>query len=785
MIGSTLSRYTILEQIGSGGMGTVYRAQDTRLKRDVAIKVLPVGVLADDVARHRFRKEALALSQLNHPNVATVHDFDTQEGVDFLVMEYIEGTTLNAMIASGPLAERDLLQFSQQAAQGLAAAHERSIVHRDLKPANLRITPDRRVKILDFGLAELFNPGGDLGVTATATSASTSGPPGTLPYMAPEQLREEKLDHRADIYAFGAVLYEMATGQRPFPETRGPRLIDAILHNQPTRPTSLNRRLSPGLETVILKCLDKDRDRRYQSARELYVDLHRVATGAGVPRASRTSRRAALAAVGVALALLTALALDVGGIRSRIFGPPPTRINSIAVLPLQNLSGDPNQEYFADGVTETLIGEFTRIRALRVISRWSVMQYKGARKPLRDVAKELGVDAVVLGSVLRTGDHVRISVQLNHAASDTNLWAKNYEVPASDILSLQNDVVQNIVREVQVTLTPEEQAHFARTRTVNPQALEAYLLGRFYWNRRTPEGVQRSLEEFQRAATIDPQYAAAYAGIADAFSLMLGYNLQPAREIFPKAVEAARQALELDETLGEAHVSLAALLYMSFEPDEAERRFQRGLDLNPGYATGHQWYALFLASRGRTEEALREIRRAQELDSLSLIISANEAWCLYLGRRFEEAATQSERTIQREPNFAVAHEYLAQALAAQGRFDQAVKEMQRAAALSQGGHSYRAGLAGLLARAGRRDEALRLLGELQEESKSEYVSAYDFAVIYVGLDNKEEALRKLEQAREERSVRLANLRVHPWFDPLREDLRFRSLLRSLGFTDSD
>ena len=410
------------------------------------------------------------------------------------------------------------------------------------------------------------------------------------------------------------------------------------------------------------------------------------------------------------------------------------------------------------------------------------MQYKGSRKPLPEVARELGVDAVILGSVLRTGDNVSLSIQFNHAASDTNLWANNYEVPASRILAFQNDVVQSIVREVQVQLTPQEQAHLARSgaRTVNPQALEAYLLGRFHWNKRTPEAFKLALAEFERAVAIDPQYAPAYAGIADVHVSIISYNLVPARDMFSTAVEAARRALELDESLAEAHVSLAALLYLSLEPVEAERRFQRGLEMNPGYATGRQWYALFLAARGQTDRALAQIRQAQELDSLSLIISANSAWCSYLGRRFDEAIAQARRTIQRDPSFPVAHEYLAQALAAQNQFDEAIAEMQRAVALSPGNHSYRAGLAGLYARAGRRAEAQQLLSELQAQSKTEYISAYDFAVIYAGLDNREEVYRWLEKAREERSSRLANLKVHPWFDALRSEARFQSFLRELG-----
>ena len=784
MIGKTLSRYTILEQIGSGGMGTVYRARDVRLNRDVAVKVLPVGALADDMARHRFRKEALSLSQLNHPNIATVHDFDTQEGVDFIVMEYIVGITLNTMLAAGPLVERDILQFGQQAAQGLAAAHERSIIHRDLKPANLRITPDRRVKILDFGLAELFNPGGDLGVTATATSASTSGPPGTLPYMAPEQLREEKLDHRTDIYAIGAVLYETATGQRPFPETRGPRLIDAILHHQPQPPRSLNRRLSAGLEIVILKCLDKEPDRRYQSARELYVDLNRLSTGAAIKPARNLTRRAALAGAAVVLLALLALGLDIGGIRTRLLGSPAaTGINSIAVLPLDNLTGDPNQEYFADGITETLIGEFTRIRALRVISRWSVMQYKGARKPLPDIAKELRVDAVILGSITRTGDRVSISVQFNHAPTDTNLWAKNYDVAAKDILDLQNDVVQSIVHEIQVQLTPQEQAHLAKSRTVNPQALEAYLLGRFYWNKRTPDGLRRSLEEFQRAVSIDPLYAPAHAGIADAYASFAAYQMLSPIKAMPEARQAAQKALELDETLAEAHAALGTVRFASLEIAEAEPSFRRAIELNPGYANAHHGYALHLAAQGRTDDALREIRRAQELDPLSLIISSNVAWSLYLGRRFDEAIDQAQKTIMLDPNFTVAHGYLGQALAAKGRYDEAIASMQKAVELSGGAVSYRSELASIHGLAGHTAEAQKTLNELLARAAKEYVAPYDIAVIYVGLGDRDNAFRWLNRSYEERNVRLVNLRVHPLFDSLREDPRFAVLLRRIGLTE--
>src|SRR5712691_8749302 len=439
MIGQTLGHYRILEKVGSGGMGVVYRARDEQLERDVALKVLPSGTLSNDASRRHFRNEALALAKLNHPNIETVYEFDTQDGTDFLVMEYVPGKTLADRLRGGTLPEKEVVALGMQIAAALEEAHERGIVHRDLKPANIAITEKGRAKILDFGLAKLLRPVEE-GTTLTLTDPQ--GAAGTLPYMPPEQLRGEPVDARADIYTIGAVLYEMATARRAYPEEQTSRLIDAILHQATVPPRALNSRISTELETIILKCLDKDPDRRYQSATELLVDLRRLEPSSSrytpPPAPPVWGRVAKLVGYGVAGLLVLAVgltAMNAGGLRDRLLGRPRApRIRSIAVLPLGNLSGDPREDYFADGVTEALITELAQIGGLRVISRTSVMVYKGAKKPLPQIARELQVDAVVDGSVQRSGDKVRINADLIEASTDRHLWAKSYERDLRDIL---------------------------------------------------------------------------------------------------------------------------------------------------------------------------------------------------------------------------------------------------------------------------------------------------------------------------------------------------------------
>jgi serine/threonine protein kinase len=497
MVGELLAHYTIREKIGAGGMGVVYRAHDEQLGRDVAIKILPSELLADDAARKRFRKEALALAKLNHPSIETVHEFGSDQGLDFLVTEYVPGVTLDDKLATGALPERQVLSLGIQLAEGLRAAHEGGVVHRDLKPANLRVRPDGHLKILDFGLATLLPHAEPSEETLSLRDTSLGA--GTLPYMAPEQLRGEPVDGRTDIWAAGVVLYEMATGRRPFDKKLSTALAAEIINEPPPPPARFRPGLPPRLEDLILKCLEKDPDNRYQSAKELTVDLRRLATPSlGGTESRQVHKRPRLSFAIATLALLSILAvlfiLNVGGWRQGLMRPASApRIESLAVLPLENLSSDSAQEYFVDGMTEELIADLSKIAALRVISRTSVMQYKATRKPLPQIAKELRVDALIEGSVLRAGDHVRITTRLTQAASDKQLWAESYEGDLRDVLKLQNDVARAIANEVRSKLTSSEQNRLSNSRQIDPRAYEAYLKGRYNWK---PEERRRIEDRF-------------------------------------------------------------------------------------------------------------------------------------------------------------------------------------------------------------------------------------------------------------------------------------------------
>ncbi len=791
MIGKTLSHYHIVEQIGAGGMGEVYRARDEHLGRDVAIKVLPTGMLTDEAARKRFPKEARALSKLNHPNIQTVLDFDSQDGVDFLVTEYVPGITLSDKLALRALPEKDVTQLGAQLAEGLAAAHEHGVVHRDLKPANLRVTPDGWLKILDFGLAKLVRPMGDRAtIEGTTESVSeTQAGAGTLPYMAPEQLRGENVDARTDIYAAGAVLYEMATGQRPFPETQTTQLIDAVLHRPPVAPRALNPRVSLELEQIILKCLEKEPENRYQSAREVVVDLRRP----GAPVSTATGRRAAprrtlwhilLPAVGIAavVLLLALLGLDLERLRDRLLGgPAPGPITSLAVLPLENLMGDPEQEYFVDGMTEALISELAQIGALKVISRTSVMRFKGTDKSLPEIARDLGVDGIIEGSVLRAGDQVRITAQLIEGATDRHLWASSYERDLSNILALQSEVARAIAREIKIKLTPREQARLASPRPVNTEVYQLYLRGRYHWNQRTQEGFKKGLEFFEQALETDPTYPLAYAGLAETYSLLANYFFLPPQEAFPRAKAAATKALEIDDTLAEAHTSLAfARHHYDWDWSGAEGEYKRALELNPGYATAHQWYAEYLTTVGRHEEAIAEIRRAQELDPLSLVIDANVGRLLYSTRQYDRAIEELQNTLMLDPNYFWAHVFLGMAFEQKGMYAEAMAEAQKVVALGGGGPNVV--LTRAYAASGRTDDARKVLKALQQRY-GEDVESYSMGGIHAALGEQDEAFAWLEKAFEENSFFLVFLRADPRFDPLRTDPRFADLLGRLSFPE--
>ncbi|MBI3694296.1 MAG: protein kinase, partial [Acidobacteria bacterium] len=738
--GQTLGHYRVLEKIGAWGMGVVYRARDERLERDVALKVLPPGTLADEAARKRFRKEALALSQLNHPNIATVFDFDTQEGTDFLVMELIPGVTLNDKLAAGALLEKEITRLGTQLAQGLAAAHEQGVVHRDLKPGNLRITPDGRLKILDFGLATLRRPEGEGAATVSMTETATV--PGTVPYMAPEQLQGEKADARSDIYAAGVVLYEMATGRRPFVETQGTQLVAAILQQTPPAPSAVNRKVSPGLEMIILKALDKEPERRYQSARELAVDLERLSVPTAPAMVGLAARRrrwplAATAAL-VALGVLLYLLLSRG-----------QAIDSLAVMPFSNAGGDPQAEYLSDGLTESLINSLSRLPRLRVVPRSTVFRYKGRDMDLQEAARALKVRAVLTGRVVQRGDTLNIQVELVDVSRESQLWGEQYNRKASDLLAVKEEIAREVSRLLRLRLTGAEQDRLVRPETDNSEAYKLYLQGRYHWNRRTPDSLQRSIEYFNQAIAKDRRYVLAYTGLADAYSMLNVYAVMPGRESQALGKAAAEKAVALDDTLAEAHVSLA-FVKERFEWDwlGAEREYRRAMELNPNYPTAHHWYALMLAALGRG--------------------------------RHEPAIEQYRRTLEMDPNFLPPLREIGMPYLKAGRPQEGIGPLQKALALAPG-DTFALGLLGhLYAASGKRAEALKVLERLHRLSREKYELSYELAVVYHGLGDKKQALSWLEKACESRSTWAAFLKVEPLFESLHSEPKFQQLIKRMG-----
>jgi serine/threonine-protein kinase len=752
----------------------------------VALKVLPAGTLADEAARKRFGNEAVALSKLTHPNIAIVYDFDTHDGVDFLVMEYLPGETLDARLAAGPLPETNVARLGMQIAEGLASAHAKGVIHRDLKPGNLRVTPEGHLKILDFGLAKLLPRVGEKSQVETASNSHAVS--GTLPYMAPEQLRGENVDARTDIFSLGAVLYEMATGKRPFREETSPRLIDAILHQTPVTPRAVNPRVSPDLERIVLKSLEKDPALRYQSATEVGVDLRRLGTPSGaavaipaVPPGSKWRAMGVMAALGVAAVLVLLIGLDVGGLRERLFGgASASRIESLAVLPLENLSGDPEQDYFSDGMTDALITDLSRIKTLRVISRTSTMRYKATDKPLPEIAQELDVDAVVEGSVLRVGDRVRITAQLIEAGTDRHLLAESYERDLTDILALQGEVARAIAEKIRIALTPQDTARFSNRRQVDQEAHETYLKGRLYLNEQTDEGYWKAIDYFNQAIARDPGYAPAYAGLADSYS-SLGWSALPPHEAFPKAKAAVFKALEIDDTLSEAHASLGYIrTFYDWDWSAAERDFKRAIELNPNSVDAHVFYHWCLRVQGRLAESQAEIARAYELDPLSTYLMAMED-SHYTSGQYHQAIDRLREVLDLDPTLAIGHWWLGLAYLQEAMYNEAIAAFQEALALSEASTEYLAWLGRANAMAGRRDKALQIIDELNARSKQEYIASNHFATIYIGLGDKDKAFEWLEKTYEERSGWMVWLQTAPEFDSLRSDPRFADLLRRMGF----
>jgi eukaryotic-like serine/threonine-protein kinase len=785
--GYVLGHYRLLEQTGSGAMGRVYKAHDERLDRYVAIKVISPGALLEEDARKRFRNEALALAKLNHPNIATIYEFDTQGDVDFLVMEFVSGETLASKLKSGPLTEKQIVTFGEQIASALDCAHASTMVHRDLKPANTMISSSGQVKLLDFGLSLLLKSSAELAQEETITSGQSVC--GTLPYMAPEQLRGESVDSRCDIYALGVVLYEMATGRRPFEAKSSPRMIDDILHNPAAPPQAINPRVGSGLTNIIFKCLEKDPENRYQSAKEIAVDLRRLTTQSTqnivVPGRSsfpgfRERRGLSIILLTCALLALTSVitvrrwATSRGIADNRFAGAH--HINSLAVLPLDNLSNEPAQEYFTDGMTEELIYALAKISELRVVSRTSVMQYKGVHKSAREIARELHVDGIVSGSVLHVANskRVRITAELVDAATDHNVWTQAYERDVTDVFALQDEVARNIAQQIQVQLSPEDELRLASSRSIKAEAHEAYLKGRYQWNKGMEQDYRQAKRYFERAAEIDPSYAAAYAGLADYYWATDELSPQVAA---PKAAEYARKALATDGMSADAHATLGAIhFYADYDWPAAEEEFKRATKLSPSNANAHQTYSVFLTALGRNDEALEEIRTAQQLNPLDPAARVTAGWAFYFARKYDEAIRECDKALELDVNFIAAHDCRASAYLAEREYAKAMAEYRLATADSGNDPVRLVGLARAYAVTGKKREARQILQNIRAAAKDHYVPPYFFAQINAALGQKDQALRWLNKAYEVRDFYLPQMKVDNTLDPIRSDPRFTKLM---------
>jgi serine/threonine protein kinase/tetratricopeptide (TPR) repeat protein len=791
--GTKLGPYEILASIGAGGMGVVYRARDERLERDVAIKVLPLGLLTDGAARKRFRKEALALARLNHTNIATVHDVGEQNGTDYLVMECVAGQTLAEEVKSGSLTEKDAVALGVQIAAALEEAHEQSVVHRDLKPANIMVTPKRQVKVLDFGLARILRTVGDFSGTATESLTQNQNIAGTLAYMAPEQLRGERADARTDIHAVGTVLFETVTGKRPYHEDSVPQLTDAILHQQPVAPRALNARVSPELERIVLKCLEKEPESRYQSAKELGVDLRRLSapstvTAAPSPPSKSRRLRFLLAGTGIlATALVITLAANIGGIRDRLFhATPATRIRSIAVLPLENLSRDPEQEYFADGITDELITDLAQIGALRVISRTSAMRYKQTKKSMPEIAKELNVDGVVEGSVQRVGNRVRVAAQLIDGPTDQHVWAKSYERDATDILTLQQELARAIADEIQVNVTPQEQTRLTSARQVNPEAYNALLKANYLLdNQRSVENARRAVEYSQQALRIDPNYTPAYVSLADSYESIASLGGSTLDEEEPKAKAAVEKAEQLDETLGKAHAVRAALLG-SFDLDwsGAGKELRRAIELNPSDSGDRLAYAWYLGLIGRTEEAIAEGQRAQQLDPLSFLAARNLGVFFYWARRYDEALKALQQARDLNPDSPVLYNWFAAVYNKKGMRDESV-DMDSKDMLANGAKPETvSALKKIYKVSGWGSYWEKGLELARQDTGPHSRDAFWTAKICARLERKDDTLYWLNKSDHDRRSPNpdAMINVDPEFDFLRSNPRFQQLLRRMNFS---
>jgi len=756
--GGTVGPYQVLELLGEGGMGQVYRGRDPRLARDIAIKILPQDSTDDTQAVARFEREARAIAALSHPNIVAVHDFGEQDGTFYVVTELLHGRTLRKRMEEGPVGWRKAVEIASEIAEGLAAAHAHSIVHRDLKPENVFLQDDGRVKILDFGLAQtdpLMTDRDEAMVTTTKWFQTNPGTViGTLGYMSPEQLRGETVDPTADLFSLGVMLFEMITTKKPFHRSSGAATIAAILHDD-IPVNDLSGAVPPELQRIIETCVEKNPPARFQSARDLSLTLRAINSSSTVINsellASVTKRRTS-----------------------------KKSIDSIAVLPFANSMKDPESEYLSDGITEGIINKLSQLPKLKVMARSTVFRYKGRDADAQTVGRELRVRAVLSGRLQHVGDRIVIGVELVDSLDGAQLWGETYNRRLADLVELQEEVSREIVDRLSIRLTGAEKKKLRKKSTENSAAYQLYLKGRYQWNKRTEDGLKRGIALFNEAIENDPSFASAYAGLADSYVTLATNIPLPPRETMPKAKAAAERAIEIDDGLAEAWSSLGSVQWwFEWDWEAAEGSYKRAMALNPNYATAHDGYAMLLCARGRFDEAIEQINRAGDLDPLSRIIAVHAGWPFYFARDYESAIRRFRKALELDEHFIPAHGWLGMALGQQHRYREALEAFQRALdvdripiLLAMLGHTH--------AIAGNREQAEEVLTVLDYESRSRYISPYDIAIIHAGLRDHEAAIAKLKDAFEDRSSWMVFMEVDPRLDVLRDDVPFQKLVDRFG-----
>jgi serine/threonine-protein kinase len=771
-VGTQLGHYQIVAPLGAGGMGEVYRARDTRLDREVAIKVLPEQFARDVERVARFDREARAVAALSHPNIVAIYEYGTADGRSFAVMELLEGETLRSRLQKAPLPWRKALEMGIAVAEGLAAAHAKGIIHRDLKPDNVFLTADGRVKVLDFGLARMdpepaAGPETEPYIPALTATGVVVGTPA---YMSPEQVSGCTVDARGDLFALGSVLYEAVAGHPPFARGTRSATLAAILNDEPPMPVGTADPGLPAVEPVLRHCLEKNPQERFQSARDLAFALRAILNAVVTPATPATPAASRER-------------------KSRSRSPKPARdsMASVAVLPFANADGEAALDYLSEGITEATINHLGRVPGIRVMARATVYHFKEKDQDPRAVGAALGVRAVLTGRVRQHDDRILIDVELIDVADGSQLWGEQYRRPLTDLVVLQRELVREIIERLHLRLTVAEQGRLNKRSTENTVAYQAYLKGRYFWNKRTLDGVQSSIRYFEQALAADPNFALAYAGLADGYAYLGGteVNALSPTEAFAKAWPALLKSLAIDGSLAEAHASVAnANLHYNWQWSDAEAELRRAVQLNPAYETAHHWASHYWMAMGRTDRSLAASLHSLELAPFDIVLNAHLAWHYLFARQPDEAVAQAQRTLELDPNSPSATWLLGLAYEQQELLSKAIDQLHRAVDVSRGNPTMVASLGRAYAVAGQRDQVRGVLGQLRDLSARLYVSPYELALIHAGLGDEDQAFAQLRDACEHRSGWLAYLAVDPRLDRLRSDERFAELLRRIGLPPS-